>query len=101
MRWKLRRSELPAREDGLTPREEMLFYFLLWHAVHDRPLPTYRQIAKGMGYGSKNSISVVVWRFRQAGYITGMDSENRNICKPRMKVRLACLRPDGREPCAT
>lgn len=100
MRWKLRRSELPAREDGLTPREEMLFYFLLWHAVHDRPIPAYREIAKVMGYRSKNSVSVVLWRFRQAGYVTGMKNETRHIRKPRIKVRLACLRPDRSEPCA-
>lgn len=39
--FRLRKHQLPDQADGLTPDEELVYYYLLWCIAHDaRPLPS-------------------------------------------------------------
>lgn len=47
--WRFEPSQLPVERDRLTRWQETIFYYLVWHQFHARPVPAIDAIAASFG----------------------------------------------------
>lgn len=83
------RGEHPAHrlpeELGLRPREEFLFYFLMWHAASGISLPPLSEVARAFGYPSAKSVSVALAGIRKRKWIR-LETESVIVTEHRLRV---------------